>query len=340
MKSFSAIASVIAVILVFSSVPSAFANDMNAVLVPTTNSAVVNYIADYSIEMTYPAGSSIAQDLMDRNEYRFTVQGTPESTDNGIANAIDAFNEAFLREGSPVHVSNMTITYFSKVEGFSQGALMSYRIQAEVVLENFVLGHDQGSDILDLEFRSIEVTSPMVLNTEIGEIDISRPIGILEATHPEAAQKLSASQATAEIFEEPIIDFKTFNQSMNTWHVLFDPTGGLAGVEFEEVGGARAVSIYSLGESSFREGTFEDEERHVTATIDGSQVSINSLVSRPSGQIQIAGYSTITDSGGEIAYVSQEERGGGGSGFTLQVLLILGGMMGAIAVFVLWKAKK
>lgn len=340
MKSLSAVATVIAVVLVFSAVPSAFANDMNAVLIPTVDSARVTYIADYSIEMTYPAGSSLAQDLAGRNEYRFTVQGTPDSTENGIADAIVAFNEAFLQEQSPVNVSNMTISYFSKVEGGSTGAVMSYRIQANVDLENFVLGHDQGSDILDLEFRSIEVTDPIVLNTEIGQIDISRPIGILETKHPEAAQKISASQATADIFEEPIIDFKAFNQSMRTWHVLFDPTGSLAGVSgFEEVGGARAVSIYSLGESSFREGTFEDEEKSVTATVDGSQVRIHSIVPKPSGQIQIAGFSTVADYGGETAYVS-EERTGGGSNFTLQVLLILGGMMGAIAVFILWKAKK
>ena len=35
---------------------------------------------------------------------------------------------------------------------------------------------------------------------------------------------------------------------MDTWHFLFDPTGSQAGAAgFKEVGGARAISIYSLG---------------------------------------------------------------------------------------------
>ncbi len=340
MKSLSVVAAVVAAVLVFSAVPSAFANDMTAVLIPSINSAHATFISDYVIEMSYPAGSSIAQDLSGRNEYRFTVAGTPESTENGIANAIVAFNRAFLAAQSPVHVENLKITYFGKVEGLASSALISYRIQADVELDNFVLGHDQGSDILDLEFRSLEVKDPMVLNTDIGQIDISRPIGLLEAKYPAAAAKISASQAS-EIFQEPIVDFGKFSQPMRTWHFLFDPTGSLVEAQgFEEIGGAKAVSIWSLGESSFREGTFEEERRNVSATIGGAQTTIQSIVSRPSGQIQIAGFATVVDYGGETAYVSPEQRGGGGSDFTLQVLLILGGMMGAIAVFILWKARK
>ena len=332
-------------LLIFSAIPNAFGNDMNAVLVPTTNSGHVTYIADYAIDMRYPAGSSIARDLEGRNEYRFTVTGTSECVENGIADAIAAFNRGFIASNSPAKASEIGITYSANVRGTDTGALISYRIAAEVDLDNFVIGHDDGMDILDLEFRKLRVTDPIILHTpEHGSIDISRPIGILQAKYPAAAEKILASQA-AEIFEEPVINFSAFDLPMRRWHVLFDPTASLVDAPaagYVEIGDARAISIYSMGESSFREGVFEDERKNVTANIDGAQTTIESVVSRPSGSIHLAGFAQVADYGGEVAFVSQEQRGVGGygMGFTLQVLLILGGMMGAIAVFILWKARK
>jgi hypothetical protein len=292
--------------------------------------------------MEYPEGSSLSDDLEGKKEFKFIVEGTPESTENGIANAITAFNRSFLDADSPLKVSKLKISYTAEVEEAPGRATLAYKIQADTDLENFVIGTDQDIDILDLEFRSIEVNYPIVLNSEeFGQIDIARPLGLLEAHYPDFAEKVVDSEA-APIFMEPILDFSLFAQPMDTWHDLFDPSGSLveASSFFKEESGARAITIYSLGESSFREGTFKEEVKKVTATIGGTQAKIESIVSKPSGQIQIAGFSKVSDYGGETAYVSAEKREGSGSGFTIQVLLVLGGMMGAIAVFILFKTRK
>ena len=64
----------------------------------------------------------------------------------------------------------------------------------------------------------------------------------------------------------------------------------------------------------------------------------------PSGQIQITGFArTAQAGGGEPAFVSSQAPAGtttATGGFPIQVLLILGGMMGAVAVFGLLKARK
>src|ERR1043166_9822265 len=80
----------------------------------------------------------------------------------------------------------------------------------------------------------------------------------------------------------PLLNFEPVGIPMDRWHFLFDPTGSLAGVAgsgFTEQGGARAVSIYSLGESSFREGTFTEQTSDSTATIDNTQVQVHSSYS-------------------------------------------------------------
>src|SRR4029079_6594579 len=136
----------------------------------------------------------------------------------------------------------------------------------------------------------------------------------------------------------PLVDFQHVAKSIGSWHFLFDPTGSQAGAAgFKEVGGARAVSIYSLGESSFREGTMTEKVSDTTANINGSPVGVHARIRPPSAQIQITGFSNIRKSGNsELAFVSDKAPEGtvtATGGFPIQVLLVLGGMIGAAAGF-------
>jgi hypothetical protein len=359
-KSLSAvIATMFAALLIFGIVPSAFANGLNAALIPVQDVAEGNFIAFNTITMRYPEGSSISEKLDGVNQrLKFTIEGNATTTDNGIANAIAAFNKASLEAGSPMQASSMKLTYTGKISGQATGATISTVVEVVPTFENFVLSGDdesQQGDIVDLEWRGLNVEEPIVVSppaesvTEgevAGEIQINTPMGLMEHLYPELAGQIEES-AAAEIFDEPILDFERFNQKMDTWHFLFDPSGSLAesSAYFNEASGAKVVSIYSLGESSFREGTFEAEEKDVTATIGGAEVQVHSQVPSPSGQIQIAGYSSLDTSqpDSEFAIVTVETPEGVQSAtgsFPVQVLLIFGGMMGAIAVFILWKARK
>jgi hypothetical protein len=88
----------------------------------------------------------------------------------------------------------------------------------------------------------------------------------------------------------------------------------------------------------------EAKESNVKAIINGTNVNIHSSDPPPSGQIQIAGFASVSKNGNsEIAYVSENAPEGTATatgGFPLQVLIMLAGMMAAVSVFVLWKARK
>jgi len=351
-KSLSVVAAVIAAVLAFSAMPGAFANDMNAIIVPQTDKGELHYIGVKNITLRYAAGSAAANALGGEDtRVTHSISGNVSSQDSGVISAITALNRAMLDKGSPAQVSELRLIYTATIKPSETSTLISYKIEVIPTMAKFVLGagsNEAGaSQIVDMEWRGILVNEPIIVDVpSYGQMDVNRPMGLMQAVYPEVAEQIEASQA-AEIFDEPILDFVKFDQKMDTWHFLFDPSGSLVETSafFREESGAKVTSIYSLGESSFREGTFEAEEKDATATIAGTSVAVHSQVPAPSGQIQIAGFSNVDVSqpDAEIASVSPEAPEGfttATGGFPIQVLLILGGMMGAIAIFILWKARK
>jgi hypothetical protein len=132
---------------------------------------------------------------------------------------------------------------------------------------------------------------------------------------------------------------------MERWHWLFDPTfsqastGGILGGE--DIGRAKVMSVYSLGECSIREGCPPPKESSASASVDGTPVKVEISTPQPNSQIEIAGFTSIEKAGGhEVVRVSMESASLVLPDFTIIVLLVLGGMMAAIAGIVLLKTRK
>jgi hypothetical protein len=344
------VSGILAVLLISVFVNQANAVDLSAALNPTADTGEASYVGVRSITFEYPVGSSLAQELDGQNQrVEFSLNGTATGQDDtGMSGLIAALNRALVQADSPVQASQAVVSYSGVLRGGPTSTVISYRIDLQPTLESIVLQGGEGGQtgqVVDLEWRGIAINDPLVVNApDIGQININYPIGLLQALYPSLAQKFEGTQAM-EILNQPILNFEEFNAPMTTWHVLFDPVGAYGGsVGLEGTGGAQAMSVYSLGESSLREGAHTIEERDATATIDGATVNVHSTTPPPSGQIQIAGYSDHRESGGTwYSIVSAEAPEGvqtSTGGFPIQVLLVLGGMMGAIAIFILFKSRK
>jgi hypothetical protein len=343
------VSGILAVLLISFFVTQAYAADLAATLSPVTGLSEASFRGVKTLTLEYPAGSTLAQELNGQNQrVEFTLNSTATGQNNtSMSDLIAALNRAFVQADSPVQASQAVVSYTGVLRGGPTSTVISYRIDLQPTLERFVLQGGEGGQtgqLVDLEWRGITVTEPMVVNApDIGQININYPIGLLQALYPSLAQKLENSQAR-EILYEPILNFEEFNAPMTTWHVLFYPVGAYGGSVGLETGGAQALSVYSLGESSLREGAHGIQERDATATIDGATVTVHSTTPPPSGQIQIAGYSDHRESGGAWYSIVTAEAPEGvqtsTGGFPIQVLLVLGGMMGAIAIFILFKARK
>ena len=321
---------------------------MTVVLSPQQNQAEPVFTANRFITIEYNPTSELAKKFATVND---NVRFQANASTPGMAELISGVNkDIFTEKQSPILIENATIDYTGTLRGSNDRLIMSYKVVFTPSISGFTLpsnNSESGGALVDLDWRGFYTNRPLEIQVpSIGNVSINYPISLLQVKYPELAQQLNSSEA-GQIFNAPLFNFEKIAIPMERWHFLFDPTGSqasTAGSGFQELGGARVVSIFSLGESSFREGVMEAEESDATVVADGVNVNIHSTSPPPSGQVQIAGFATVTKSGNsEIAFVTENAPEGtttATGGFPLQVLLILAGMMAAVSVFVLWKARK
>ncbi|WP_337863870.1 hypothetical protein [Nitrososphaera sp.] len=329
----------------------AYANQLDALMLPDRDASGIHLTAFRTIELRYPAGSTLAAMLDGANERKeFVANGS------SVQGLVDAINRA-IREGqkSPVVVENVTLSYVATVKGQQDRAQVAVKVDIKGDIKGYVLQKEvpgNRSAIVDLDWRNFVVDGPVMVSaadedggavvvvaTAAKTIDINTPQGALQAVMPQLADKL---QGAEKIMRDPILDFSRFNLPMKSWHYLFDVTGAqLKNYNVFREGEGGTVSIHSIGESSFREGTYLPKEVDAEIQVDGAQVKMHASTPAPSGQITIAGYSKVQESGGtEYAEVSSRHAGVADPlGFQFQVLMVLAGMMGAVAVFVLYRAR-
>jgi hypothetical protein len=339
----------LAVVIFGGSFNQAFAIQFEAAISPSLNQAKASFKGDQIITLRYPENSAISELLNGRKEsVSFTINSSDPN--NGLTQVLSSINNVLLQEKqSQVHFENATVVYRASINGGPATSTISYQVELRPVATNLVTStNGTDSAIVDLDWRSFSTNEPLYVDTpEYGRIDINHPIGGFEKLAPELAPAI-ANTPLAEAFNQPLLDFEEFGSAMGNWHFLFDATGaqaGASGFGFDVgEGGSEIISIYSLGESSFREGTHTVKETDASGTINNVNVNLHSLTAPPSGQLQIGGFSKIINIGNhEFSLVTNDAPTGietSSGGFPITVFLIFGVMMAGIAVLVLVKARK
>lgn len=349
LRSLDYVIALLAIVFFGGIINQSFAIQMEAGISPAINAADATFTGDRILTLKYPVNSTTSQ-ILDGNKETISFSLNSSDSSNGLTEILDKINNELLsQKQSLVNFENATLDYRAAINGGPTTATLSYQVELHPTITNLVTASNGTSTaVLDVDWRSIVLDEPLIVNTEeYGQIDINHPIGGLEKLAPELAAKIQ-NTTLAPAFDTPILDFEEFGSSMNNWHFLFDATGaqaGAAGFGFSVTeGGSEIVSIYSLGESSFREGTHTVKAISASADIDGVTVNLDGITAPPSGQMQIGGFSQIQQSGGsEHLFVSSEAPQGvatSSGSFPIQVLLIFGAMMAGVAVLVLVKARK
>jgi hypothetical protein len=338
------LSSSIAALLIAGLTIQAQAAQINASLIPEFDRAAGSFVGVKFVQITYEPGSAVADLFNGRTErIEFSIEGTDAS---GMSSVVAAANQALLRTQSPVQVSSANLTYSGVLRGGPDRLTLTYNVEFVPAFSGSKLDRNSTDNIpVDINWRGFVIDGPVLVDApEHGRINVNHPIGLLEATFPEFAEKLAGS-AAEEIMTESILDFSELGaMPMERWHWLFDPTwsqastGGLTG---EGIGRAKVMSVYSLGECSIREGCPPPKEGDVSVSIDGATVKVHISTPQPNAQIEIAGFTSIEKAGGhDIIRVSMESASLVIPDFTIIVLLVLGGLMGVIAVIVLVKTRK
>jgi len=339
------ISSVIATFLIAGLANQAYAVQINAALVPEFDRAVGSFTGVKFVQLKYEPGSSLSNLFNGRTErVEFSLEG---ENARGMRELIAAANKAMLKVQSPAQVTSANLTYSGVLRGEADKLTLTYNVEFIPAFYGFKLDKNATDNIqMDINWRGFSIEGPMFVDSpERGMININQPIGLLEATFPGFAEKIANTEAH-EIMTQSILDFSEIGaMSIEKWHWLFDPTFSQASTggifRGENIGRAKVMSVYSLGECSIREGCTPPKEGDATVSIDGNPLQVHISTPQPNSQIQIAGFTRIEKAGDqEIVRVRMDNPSPSIPPFTIQVLLALGGMMGAIAIFVLFKSRK
>ncbi|HKU48574.1 MAG TPA: hypothetical protein VJP79_01365 [Nitrososphaera sp.] len=339
-------AAVVAVLLASSSgvAGQARAAQIDASLIPEFDRAGGTFTGTKFIQVTYQPGSAVSE-LFDGKTERieFSVNGTDSK---GMAGLVALVNAALIKAESPAQVTGANITYSGVLKGGPDRLTLTYRVSLIQSFSAYKLDPSASDGIpMDVNWRGFVVGGAVPIESpKHGTINVNQPIGLLEATFPELAGQLMSTGAK-DIMSEPILDFQEIgDMPLDRWHTLFDPTMSLvstSGVLSGDIGSAKVLSVYSLGECSIREGCPPPKEGDAAVSVGGSDLKVHISTPQPNSQIEIAGFTSIESAGGhQILRVRMDDPSFGIPGFTIQVLLVFGGMMGAIAVVVLWKTRK
>ena len=143
----------------------------------------------------------------------------------------------------------------------------------------------------------------------INGVEINIPISVIQMNEPELYEQLQGTPA-AELLSQPLINAEAIRDlKLPKWHFLFDPTGinqdalqfGLA----DEIQGF-VVSIYTMGESSLREGRQVEKDIEQEFTIDKTY-GIRTVQYSDIGSIAIIGFA-VDDNLGDIEIAGVTDR--------------------------------
>lgn len=339
------LSSAIAALLIAALTSEAHAAQINASLIPEFDRAAGSFIGVKFVQIRYEPGSAVADLFNGRTErIEFSIEGTNAS---GMNELVAAANQALLKVQSPVQIASANLTYSGVLRGGPDRLTLTYNVEFIPTFSGFNLNRNATDNIpMDINWRGFAIDGPVFVDApEHGRVNVNDPTGLLEATFPEFAAKLTGSEAE-EIMTEPILDFGEIGlMPMERWHSLFDPTFSLAStggiLKGADIGRAKVMSVYSLGECSIREGCPPPNEGDALVSIDGEPVQIHISTPQPNSQIEIAGFTSIEKAGDhDIIRVSMENASAVIPNFTIIVLLVLGGMMAIIAMIVLLKTRK
>ena len=275
-------------LIVVGSTGSVFAAQMDARINPNNESSPFKMNYQKTVFIEYPNGGDLF-DVLRGQEW--TIEGVADSSDPGVQNLMNQLNNKIQSDGSQAHISDLTVSYDIHLKARNINTSVDYRVILEGTLSNYVITQDSQKTLVDLGWRGMTATEPVVIDGH----ELNFPINILLEEEPEAAKFLVGTEAE-DVLHRNLIDANfILEQPLTNWHFLFDPTGisvdaGTFGLS-DEISGD-VVSSWTMGESSIREG--RQVERVFEAEVMADQLYvIRSVQSSDQGNLYAIGFGAL-----------------------------------------------
>lgn len=317
-------------------VPDAWGVTLNAFIHPWEDEGVftVSYLQTFTI--THDREGQLA-DALAGQEWRIERQFGP--TDDGVQNLAAMMNSIILKERSQVTLSDLEINYSASLSERSKSSDLDFKIIITGNLNDYIITNEDALNpgIIDMGWRHFDIEGPVIIDG----ININNPASILEENSPDVYEMIRGTEAI-NVLDEPLLREDALGDLLGVWHFLFDPTGinvdaGQFGLSDSIID--QAISKYTLGESSIREGRKTDEVVNIPFSLD-KEYFMRTIHTIDIGAIAIVGYTSISSLDDlETLGFSQEPIGTTTStgGFPAHIVIGMSVMaaIGGIAFFII-----
>lgn len=327
------------------------AAQISAIIVPEFDRGEGKFTGYKFLEMDYPPGSALANEFAGATErYSFYLNGAENP--GAVSGVISAMNRNLNGIASGMQVTSLSLQYTATVKGAEDRVEAALKVDLMPSFSKVIIGGNSTKPnshfVLDADWRGLQISEPVYVIFQNGtRVDINSPAQALGFRHPQALARIASSESARQLLYSPVLDFGDIGRmDLNKWDSLFDPTKSqvsAAGLSSDvNTGSAKVISVYSLGQCSLKQGCPGDQQSTVNVTVNDIPVTLRLITPQPNAQIQIAGYASVQDlQGAQVFDVSLKDAAPQPNGsFPMQVLLVFGGLMGAIAAFVLIKARR
>lgn len=280
---------ILGLIAILSLVPFAHAAQLDAALLYGQEKTQPSFEFLRVVYIEYPEGGLIAESLRgEKKEIFFEA----DSTTPGMSEFISNLNENLKSIPSNAVISDVKVHYQAIIQGNENKAVIEYRLELTPTIENHILFKELERSSIDINWRGISLHTPVLIETDYGQIDINNPKSSLTIMIPDMAQNLDVS-----ILELPLIDATGIKDlPIHRWHSLFDNTAIIPGAKEYKYTGEYVITHYSMGECTVFIGTCDDREWIEEFTLDKNYI-VRIIESRDDATIAIEGYadSTVMD---------------------------------------------
>ena len=277
---------VLGLIVMVGFIPFSYAAQLDAALLEGHEKTQPTFEFLRVIYIEYPEGGKFAEFLRgEKKEILFTA----DSSTPGMKKFISDLNQNLKAIPSQARISDAKIDYQVILQGNEKNTVIEIKLVLTPTIENHILFNESERSSIDSNWRGISISTPVLMETPFGELDINNPKSSLSILIPELSEQLNT-----KILEMPVIDASgIINFPMHRWHYLFDNTAIMEGPKAYNYSGKFVITTYSMGQCSLFDGTCEDKEWSEKLNLDKNYL-VRIIESRDDATILVEGYTELT----------------------------------------------
>lgn len=256
-------------IVLFAVSPIATASSLVVNLNPTTGIATVVSVSNTSIVFTYPANSTISNNLRNTNS-SFRLSGSFDGTASGTRELQSSFD----RWDNHISVSNISVSASYSAKGNTTALVINKVTEINATVSG-AFSVVNGSVTANLGWRAFVVTGAMNLPLQGQDFDINLVGSAMENSigpHAYATGWLASSFGGYSFWNRPTLNFSQLNAPLSTWTKNYNA----------------ATNTTTFSKTISGQSTFS-----VRATFNGQKYSL-SETSDPSGVVTVKGYANAS----------------------------------------------